>query len=117
MIELRDAENVDIYSTKAEGDFTMLWLHDCRRVRVFGFNGMLLPAPGRSIFRVEGCESCLFANIQPMMPRIGYYMGHLINYDPRTWHILTDGDTKIGGLEQFALYSTGPDERPSGESR
>lgn len=117
MIELRDAENVDIYSTKAEGDFTMLWLHDCRRVRVFGFNGMLLPAPRRSIFRVEGCESCLFANIQPMMPRIGYYMGHLINYDPRTWHILTDGDTKIGGLQQFALYSTGPDERPSGESR
>jgi len=107
MIGMRDARNVEIYSMKAEGDFTMLWLRHCERVRLFGFNGMLLPAPGWALIRVDDSRDILLANIHPMMPRIGYYTGHLINYDPRTWYILTDGPSKIGGLGQFAYYRTG----------
>jgi hypothetical protein len=106
MIEMREARNIDIYSMKAEGDFTMLWLHRCENVRLFGFNGLLMPAPGWAIVRLENCRQVLLANIQPMIPRVGYYTGHLVNYDPRRWFILTDGDFKIPGLEQFALYRT-----------
>ncbi|MCU0913206.1 MAG: glycoside hydrolase family 55 protein [Planctomycetes bacterium] len=106
MIEMRDVRNVDIYSMKAEGDFTLLWLRGCRDVRLFGFNGMLLPAPGWALIRVEDSRSLLLANIQPMMPRIGAYTGHLVNYDPRTSFLVIDDGFKIAGTEQFAWYQT-----------
>ena len=104
MIEMCDARHVEIYSMKAEGDFTMLWLRRCEDVRVFGFNGLLMPAPGWAIVRLEDSRNILLTHIQPMMSRIGAYTGHLVNYDPRTWSILTDDAFKIPGLEQIALY-------------
>lgn len=113
MIEMRDAQNVDIYSMKAEGDFTMLWLRNCANIRVFGFNGMLLPAPGWSLIRLEESRDILLANIHPMMPRVGHYTGHLVNYDPRTSFLLTDGSVKIGSLDQFALYRTTRQQTPA----
>jgi hypothetical protein len=61
-------------------------------------------ASGWSLLRAEGTRDLLSANIHPMMPHIGYYMSHLVNYDPRTSFMLTEGPIKIDSLEQFALY-------------
>jgi hypothetical protein len=103
MIEMRDVRNVEIYSMKAEGDFTMLWLRNCMRVRLFGFNGKLLPAPGWALLRLDDSRDLLIANIGPMLSLAGHYTGHLIDYDPRTSFLLTDGAFKIGTLGQFAF--------------
>lgn len=39
-----------------------------------------------------------------MVLRVGYYFGHLTNFDPARWHILTEGPVKFKGLEQLAYY-------------
>jgi hypothetical protein len=61
-------------------------------------------ASGWSLLRAEDTRDLLLGNIHPMTPRIGYYMGHLVNYDPRMSFIPAEGPIKIGSLEQLAQY-------------
>lgn len=104
MIEMRDAQNVDIYSMKAEGDVTILWLNECRKVRLFGYGGNGSPSPGRAIIRLDDCGKVLLANLNPQMWGIGKWGALGVHYDPRTWNILQDGSFTLGGVQQFALY-------------
>lgn len=109
MIEMRNAANVDIYSMKSEGDFTLLWLRDSHAVRVWGHNGLNMAAPGWAIFRLERCRDVTLTNLQPTVGQVGHYIGHLVNYDPRRWFILSDGGFQAGGLEQIAYYQLSPE--------
>jgi pectate lyase-like protein len=104
MVEMSDVRDVDIFSMKSEGDFTMLWLRQSQNVRLFGHNGLNMAAPGWSVVRLEDCGNTTLTQLQPMVTRVGFYVGHLVNYDPRRWFILSDGSPIAGGLEQVAFY-------------
>jgi len=104
MVEMRNARNVDIYSMKAEGDVTILWLNKCENVRLFGYGGNASPSPGRAIIRLDDCSKILLAHINPQMWGPGHWGALGIHYKPQTWNILKDGSFKLNGVEQFALY-------------
>lgn len=107
MVELHDAQHVDIFSMKAEGDYTALWMRDCRHVRFFGYGGILSPRPGWPILRIDESQDVCVANVCPQIPRPGHYGALGISFDPATWFILKDGTVKLIGTEQFALYQLG----------
>ena len=67
MVEIRNSQNVDIYSMKAEGDVTILWLNQCENVRLFGYGGNGSPSPGRAIIRLDKCRQIQLANVNPRM--------------------------------------------------
>ena len=104
MIEIRKAQNVDIYSMKAEGDVTVLWLNKCKNVRLFGYGGNSSPSPGRAIIRLDDCKDIILAHINPQLWGIGNWGALGIHYKPQTWNILQDGSFKLSGIQQFALY-------------
>jgi hypothetical protein len=104
MIEMRDAQNVDIYSMKAEGDVTILWLNKCRNIRLFGYGGNGSPSPGKALIRLDDCRQILLAHINPQMWGSGGWGALGIHYKPQTWNILQDGSFKLSGVQQFALY-------------
>ena len=104
MIEMRNAQNVDIYSMKAEGDVTILWLNKCENVRLFGYGGNCSPSPGRAIIRLDDCSDILLAHINPQLWGTGSWGALGIHYEPQTWNILQDGPFKLKGVQQFALY-------------
>lgn len=104
MIELRDARNVDVYSMKAEGDVTILWLNKCENVRLFGYGGNASPSPARSIIHLNDCRDILLANIDPQMWGVGKWGALGIHYKPQAWNILKDNSFKLSGMQQFALY-------------
>ena len=104
MVEFRNAQNVDVYSMKAEGDVTVVWLNRCRNVRLFGYGGNAVPGPGRALFRVDDCTQTQLVNIDPQMWGTGHWGALGIQYPPRTWNILQDGTFTLKGTQQFALY-------------
>jgi hypothetical protein len=110
MVELNDAQNVDIFSMKAEGDYTVVWIRNCRNVRLFGYGGNGSPRPGWSILRVDDTVDLRLANIDPQLPMRSHYGALGTNFDPATWFIVVDGSRKILGTQQFALYQLGQSE-------
>ncbi len=110
MVELNDAHNVDIFSMKAEGDYTVIWMRQCRNVRLFGYGGNGSPRPGWPILRVDNTVDLRLANIDPQLPMRSHYGALGTNFDPATWFIVVDGSRKILGTQQFALYQLGHSE-------
>lgn len=105
MVEFRNAQNIDVYSMKSEGDVTAVLMKNCENIRLFGYSGNGSPSPGRSIIHIENCRNLLLANISPQMWSIGKWWGPLgIFHNPKRWNILEDGSFKLNGMEQFALY-------------
>ncbi len=107
MVELNDAHNVDIFSMKTEGDYTVVWMRQCRNVRLFGYGGNGSPRPGWPILRVDDTVDLRLANIDPQLPMRSHYGALGTNFDPATWFIVVDGSRKILGTQQFALYQLG----------
>lgn len=110
MVELNDAQNVDIFSMKSEGDYTAVWMRNCRNVRLYGYGGNGAPRPGRSILRLDGSANVRLANICPQLPMRSHYGALGIAFNPATWFILTDGSTTIPGTRQFAWYQRSQSE-------
>ena len=104
MVELNDARNVDIFSMKAEGDYTVVWIRNCQDIRLFGYGGNGAPRPGWSILRVDDTTELRIANICPQLPMRSHYGALGTTFDSATWFILSDESTRILGTEQFALY-------------
>lgn len=104
MVEFRNARNIDVYSMKAEGDVTIVWLNHCQAVRLFGYGGNASPSPGRAIFRLDDCSEIQLANINPQMWGIGKWGALGIHYRPESWDILQDASFTLNGMQQFALY-------------
>ena len=104
MVEFRNARNIDVYSMKAEGDVTIVWLNHCRAVRLFGYGGNASPSPGRAILRLDDCSEIQLANINPQMWGIGKWGALGIHYRPESWDILQDASFTLNGMQQFALY-------------
>jgi hypothetical protein len=104
MVEFRNARNIDVYSMKAEGDVTIVWLNNCRDVRLFGYGGNAAPSPGRPIFRLDRCSNVQLANINPQMWGVGHWGALGVHYSPKIWNILQDGSFRLNGTQQFALY-------------
>ena len=114
LVEFRDARNIDVYSMKAEGMYTMLRMEDCHGVRLFGYGGNATPRPGWPIFELVDCDDLLIAGAYPQyMPAFNQvgkptYGALAVGYDPRTWYLLRDGAVKIPGNRQFACYLLSP---------
>lgn len=108
MVEFRNAANIDVYSSKCEGDHALLWIRRCHNVRLFGLNGLIVPRPGRAVLRVDNSRDLLLANVSPIITRQGQvHWGDFITFHSSESLLLRDGDFAIGGLEQFALYLLG----------
>lgn len=106
-VEMRDCKNIDIFSMKSEGDVPMLWLQDCRNVRVFGVGGIIAPFPGQPIICMERCNDVLLANVQPQIADASRWSALGIQFDPKRWFILRDDERQLGALESFALWMRG----------
>jgi hypothetical protein len=104
MVEFRNARNIDVYSMKAEGDVTILWLNKCRDVRLFGYGGNAAPNPGRAIFRLDECTKIQLANINPQLWGVGKWGALGIHFKPESWNILQDDSFTLDGMQQFTLY-------------
>ncbi len=111
MVELNDAQNVDIYSMKAEGDYTAVWIRNCRNVRFYGYGGILSPRPRWPVIRIDNSDDLLLANICPQVPWGPHYGALGTTYHPATWFLLADGPLKLPGTGQFAMYQLGRPDR------
>lgn len=108
MVEFRNASNIDVYSSKSEGDHSLLWIRRCQNIRFFGLNGLIVPRPGRSVLRIVDSEDILVANVSPIIAKQGQVnWGDFITYHSSESLLLRDREFTIGGLEQFALYQLG----------
>ena len=107
MVEMTDVENVDIFSMKAEGCYSLLALKDSRHVRIFGYSGNASLRPGWALFRLENVDDVVLGGIYPQLGRPGGVGALHIGYDARKWQILRDESRAIGGTEQFVLYQRG----------
>jgi hypothetical protein len=120
-IEFRGARNISVYSLKAEGLFTTLWMHGCRDVRVFGFGGVSVPRPNWPVIRIEDSSDFLLANINPELPswaaNARFWAPSFLPSDPEKWILISDTEPKSGvnvklrGVEQVALYRRGDPQR------
>jgi hypothetical protein len=111
MVELNDAENVNIYAVKSEGDYGVLTMRNSRNIRLYGYAGNGAPKSGWSAFSVENCRDFQFANINPQYKPLGGYGALGTAHHPAGWNILSEisGKTavEIPGTEQFTLYKRG----------
>ncbi|MDP3070980.1 MAG: glycosyl hydrolase family 28-related protein [Opitutaceae bacterium] len=107
MVEMRDVENVDIYSMKCEGNYGLLSLHDSRRVRLFGYSGLAVARLGYSLFLLDNSTDVLLAGIYPQLGMIGKVGALHVGYDPRTCLLLRDGSLTIHSDEEFTYYQLG----------
>ncbi len=113
-IELRDAQNVDIYSLKAECSFVTLWVRRSRNVRVFGYGGVGHPWHGYQILRFDDSTDFLIANADPQIgtsPR-GRWNALVLPTHYSKWSLLEDSAAgraavRIPGNGQFVLYRRG----------
>jgi hypothetical protein len=114
MIEARRARNISIYAMKAEGDYTAMWLRECRNFRLFGYSGNAMLRPDWAVFRIEESSDLLLANVAPQLkpPRSWTALG--IFSHPAKWFILTDSARRLAepelavrGSEQMVLYRRG----------
>ena len=116
-VEFHDARNVSVYSLKAEGMFTVLWMRGCRNVRIYGYGGVAAPRPNWSLFRIEKSDDFLLANLNPdqilNQPDSKSWDTGWMPSDPSRWFITTDtprgSQTQVGlhGTEQIVLYKRG----------
>jgi hypothetical protein len=107
VVELQNAENVDIYSMKAEGSYTAIAMRDSRRVRLFGYSGNAAVRPGWPLFHLDHSSDIILAGIYPQVGARGGVGALHVGYNPRSWFILRDGDRTIRGDAQFVLYQRG----------
>jgi hypothetical protein len=64
-VEFHDAQNISVYSLKAEGIYTVLWINGCRAVRIYGYGGPAAPKPQWPVFRIDNSDDFLLANVNP----------------------------------------------------
>lgn len=104
MVEVRDAQNVTIYSTKMEGNYTSFWFRDSRHIRLFGFSGITAPRAGWPVFRLDDVYDIQLAGLYPQLAGLGRVGALGIGHDPRTWLLIRHGATAIRGDQQLAFY-------------
>jgi len=113
MVELTNASNVDIFSVKTEGDYSILTMVNSNNIRLFGQAGNGSPFAGYSLFNVVNCSDFMLTNINPFYKALGHYGALGVSHNPALWFMLTEsakGKTdpvKVPGTEQFALYKRG----------
>jgi len=112
-VEFHDARNVSVYSLKAEGIYTVLWMRGCRNIRVFGYGGAAEPRPDWPIFRIDDSNDFLLTNVHPEPWLDVWWNAGLVSSDPRKWFLITDspdglqGRVGLHGVEQVVLYKRG----------
>lgn len=113
MIEFRGAANIDTYSIKGEGSFTLLWARNSRNIRIFGYGGNGSPRHGWQIFRFDACRDFLLANITPQLAPFRPGAGNALHTstDSRLWFTIRDGAAQVPGYQQTVLYQRGGPSR------
>jgi len=125
-VEFHNARNVSVYSLKAEGLFTVLWMRNCRGVHLYGYGGIAAPRPNRPIFRIEDSNDFLLANVdpdetlnQPGPPQLQLpWEAGWVPSNPREWILISDApgesEAHVGlhGVEQVVLYKRGNPQPP-----
>jgi hypothetical protein len=113
MVDIRSAQNIDVFGVKMEGDFGVFTLTGSRNVRVFGLAGNGMPSAGYALFRLENCTDFLLANINPQFKRLGHWGALGTSHHPAGWFRVIDApaagavELKIAGTDQFVLYQRG----------
>jgi hypothetical protein len=121
-VEFHDAQNIRVYSLKAEGIYTVLWMRNCRDIRIVGYGGMAMPRPGGSLLRIDDSADFLLANLDPdrllNQPDSRGWDALNVSSDPRRWFLIQDrrGESRtqvdVRGVEQVALYQQGHPQVP-----
>jgi hypothetical protein len=121
-VEFHDARNISVYSLKAEGIYTVLWINGCRDIRISGFGGIPTPKPPWPVFRIDNSDDFLLANFNPDLIEVPpdlqkldfntYWLGALgVPSDPRKWFLIADTGSQtqvsLHGVEQVVLYQRG----------
>jgi hypothetical protein len=118
-VEFRDARNVSVFSMKAEGQFTLLWMRACRNIQVYGYGGVSDPRPNRPLFRIDDSSDFLLANIDPdhivaeELLKSPQWSGLGAHADARKWMLISDSSdhsatpVMLHGSEQVAVYRRG----------
>jgi hypothetical protein len=113
MMEIRNSSNIDMYSMKGEGDYTVLWVRASRNIRLFGYGGNGMARPGWPLIRVDDSTDFLLTHLNPMLKRPGH-VGRLgTANNPALWYILQDRPTgsedlvRARGDEQVGYYRMG----------
>jgi hypothetical protein len=126
-VEFRRARNISVYSLKAEGIYTTLWINDCQDIRIYGYGGVATPRPFWPLFRIDNSDNFTLANINPDLggpspdlaqldPDAVWFMAFALDSDPTRWLLVTDAPhgshTQLGlhGQEQVAFYKRGHTE-------
>ena len=119
--EVRGASDVDVFGSKSERNFVFTWVRDSQRVRLWSYGGNACAFPYNetaatyfgdawshalpSLFRIEACTNCVFANLMDMARAPG---GSPLNWDgmgvdARLWHMATWRDAS--GPQNNATWS------------
>jgi hypothetical protein len=124
-VEFHDARNINVYSLKAEGMYTVLWINGCRGIRIYGYGGIAAPAKQQwPVFRIDNSDDFLLANVNPdlsfLPPDPKHTDAKAISFeadgvfaDPRKWLLITDSPgvpgtpVRLHGIEQLVLYKRG----------
>jgi hypothetical protein len=113
MMEIRNSSNIDMYSMKGEGDYTVLWVRASRNIRLFGYGGNGMARSGWPLIRVDDSTNLLLTHLNPMLKRPGH-VGRLgTANNPALWYILQDrppGNHELVGArgdEQVGYYRVG----------
>jgi len=123
-VEFHDARNISVYSLKAEGMYTVLWINGCRDIRIYGFGTGVTPRPQWPVFRIDHSDDFLLANVNPDLGgepidfeqldlNTAFLWAGGVPSDPRKWFLITDSPigsrTQVGlhGVEQVVLYKRG----------
>lgn len=104
-VEIRAAENVEIFAVKGEGNYPVVWMRDCRAVRVFGYGGNASPWPGWSLFRLERCRDLTLANLHPQPVPPGRWTALGVFLAQQGWSLVDDDGRRIAAAEHLTLYA------------
>lgn len=118
LMEWVNAQNIEVYSMRTEGDFGVLKMKDCENIRIFGLSGNIMASRGYSFFTIEDCRDFLLTNIATFYKRLGRWGALGTAHSPDLYYRLTEkpGDGKpevrIPGAVQIAWYQRGHPRGP-----
>ncbi len=118
LMEWVDAQNIEVYSMRTEGDFGVLTMKECKNIRIFGLSGNIMASRGYSFFNIEHCRNFLLTNIATFYKRLGRWGALGTAHSPDLYYRLIEhpGDglpeVRIPGSDQIAWYQRGQPRGP-----
>ncbi|HBE02383.1 MAG: hypothetical protein A2096_07490 [Spirochaetes bacterium GWF1_41_5] len=108
-VEITGCQSIDIFGLKSEGNRLVIFGHDSKNIRIFGYGGNASAMPGLSLFLFKNVENLLVAGAMPRSAKPGQkLLGLSVSQDPNTWQLIIDeySGKKLGTkpMERPAVY-------------